>query len=343
MSLTKLKTRHWREQFRLKSKQDLMVKPYESTHIASKISTFLFKFFILSFFAFIIIFPFYFMLQYSLTDKIWQDRSPEASWLWPQQYQDGLTYTNYKASNFKISLHFENYVNAFQAGYFQSLVFTAAITTLSILVRLFFSMTLGYALSMRKWKGKSVFFNLFISLMVLPEIALLTGQYYVVTRLGWGIKSGSEFSGWLFVTFVIPFAASIFFSYMYKNAFEEIPDSVKESSMLDGASSFKYFIKIALPMVNPTTWTVAILTAFASWNSYTWPALIMNTTKTLWSPMNIWVFTTGKDYSTQQTIVYTSIKMAATFLAILPMLIIYFILRKRIMKAISRQGRATKG
>ena len=129
---------------------------------------------------------------------------------------------------------------------------------------------------------------------------------------------------------------------MYRNAFEAIPNSVRESAMLFGASGFKFFTLIALPMVKPTTWTVAILTAFASWNSYTWPLVVLGKNwKGAWTVMNIWLRDTGKDPIDDR--VYVSIRMAATILAILPMMIVYFVLRKRIMNAISRQGKATKG
>ncbi|QJG66237.1 carbohydrate ABC transporter permease [Mycoplasma phocoeninasale] len=325
MSLIKLKTRQSWENRYLKSKQELISKPYSSTGVASKAASWIFKIIVLGFFALLIIFPFYFMLTQSLTDKLWQTRQTTTI-LFPIPFTEGGKW-----------FHWDNYRAALEQGYLQSLVFTLGITFFSILIRLFFSITLGYALSLKNWKGKGAFFAFFLSLLILPEVALLTGQYTVIVRMGW--HSGAL----TIIALVIPFAASIFFSYMYKNAFEAIPNSVKESSMLDGAGGFRYFFNIALPMVKSTTWTVAILTAFASWNSYTWPALILAGSNSLWQPMNLWVFTTGKDPDADLQILYTSIRMAATVLAILPMLIIYFIFRRRIMDAISRNGNATKG
>ncbi|AZG68373.1 carbohydrate ABC transporter permease [Mycoplasma struthionis] len=328
MSLEKLKARHWKEQQFLKAKQEVMSKPYSSTSAAAKLAGWAFKIFVLVFFALIIIFPFYFMISQSLTNReltILASNTPAV--LFPRATATDPTV-----------FHFDNYRAALVSGYLQSVVFTIGVTSLSILVRLFFSLTLGYALSLNNWKGKAGFFAFFLSLMILPEIALLVGQYIVVVRMGWQQKE------WLWFALIAPFTASIFFAYMYKNAFEAIPNSVKESSMLDGANGFKYFVKIALPMVSSTTWTVAILTAFASWNSYTWPALLMSgSAKEVWKPMNLWVFDTGKDLNEEVPRVYGSIRMAGTILAILPMFIIYFVLRKRIMNAISRNGNATKG
>ncbi|WP_369016497.1 carbohydrate ABC transporter permease [Metamycoplasma hominis] len=325
MSLGKLKIKHWREKSYLRSKQELMSKPYSSTKASSLIASWAFKIIILVFFALVIIFPFYFMIEMSFVEKQLSTDS-RTTILFPRAIVEGGK-----------SFFPENYKDAFESGFLEALVFTAAITTFSVLIRLGFSITLGYALSLRNWRGKNSFFIFFISLMILPEVALLSGQYRLVVALGWTIGWGQFFA------LVMPFAASIFFGYMYKNAFEAIPNSVKESSMLDGANGIKYFFKIAMPMVSATTWTVCILTAFASWNSYTWPALIFKTLGSPWKPLNLWVFTTGKSQESEIKIVYTSIRMAATVIAILPMFIIYFILKKRIMNAISRQGNATKG
>lgn len=324
MSLIKLKTRHWKENRYLKSKQEIMSKPYQTTNLLAVIGSWAFKIIILGFFGLLILFPFYFMITQALTNTQFQIKGEVL--LFPKRFEAGTPVLNW-----------QNFADAFNEGYLQSVVFTVSLTVVSILVRMFFSVTLGYAFALKNWKGKSAFFGFFISLMILPEIGLLTGQYKIVTALGWQTQN------WLFITMIIPFAASVFFAWMYRNAFEAIPNSVKESSMLDGANGFVYFFKIAMPMVKSTTWTVAILTAFASWNSYVWPALLFDGIPTLWKPINLWVFETGKSSNAELQVVYRSIRMAGTILAILPMLIVYFILRKRIMNAIARNGNATKG
>ncbi len=323
MSLTKLKARHWVENRYLKSKQEIMSKPYQTTNVLALIGSWAFKILILGFFGLLILFPFYFMITQALTDKLWQIRGQVL--LFPRSFDKGAIF------------NWQNFTEAFSEGYLQSVIFTVSLTVVSILVRMFFSITLGYAFALKNWKGKAGFFWFFISLMIIPEIGLLSGQFKIVTALGW------QTPNWLFITMIIPFAASVFFAWMYRNAFEAIPNSVKESSMLDGANGFVYFFKIAMPMVKSTTWTVAILTAFASWNSYVWPSLLFDSVDTLWKPINLWVFQTGKAANAEVQIVYRSIRMAGTILAILPMIIVYFILRKRIMNAIARNGNATKG
>ncbi|WP_238523335.1 carbohydrate ABC transporter permease [Metamycoplasma arthritidis] len=310
-----------------------MGQPIDNAHIGSVILTWSFKIFVLVLFGLIVIFPFYFMLSQSLVDKTWQT-SPSTSdaVLWfPLKHPNG----NGRA------FHWENFRDAFTSGYFESLIFTAFITAISVVARIFFSITFGYAFSIRKWRFKRASWLLFLSLLVLPEIALLSGQYKVVSSIHWNQYPS------LIIGLMMPFVASVFSGFMYRNAFEAIPDSVRESAMIDGASGFKFFVRVAVPMVKATTWTVAILTALASWNSYTWALAIAGEKGDGGKGvvMNVWLTTTGRYQvpGDETTRVLLSLRMAATVLAIAPMLVVYFLLRSRIMNAISRQGRAAKG
>ncbi|BAP39653.1 carbohydrate ABC transporter permease [Metamycoplasma canadense] len=344
MLLTSLKLRHKREKSALKSKQELMSKPYTTTNVWGKLFSWSFKIIILTFFSFLVILPFYFMIEQSLVDpRFYTDPGFKIAW-WPFEYQKYLAAGKEFKGLLGTSLHWSNFLTSIKEGYLESLVFTASYTAISVFVRLFFVVTLGYALSMKNWRGKNIFFGLLLSLMVIPEITLISLQYTLVSKAEWiGAKNPL-----IIVAMIIPFATSIFNAYMYRNAFEAIPNSVKESSMLDGASGIKYFFNVAFPMVKATTWTVIILTALASWNSYTWPALLWDSapgkTAGYYAPINLWLFTTGKyEVAEGQTQTILSVRMAATLLAIIPMIVVYFILRKRIMAAISRQGNATKG
>ncbi|QJR44308.1 carbohydrate ABC transporter permease [Mycoplasma miroungirhinis] len=313
----------------LASKQEKISKQVETANLVGNLLGFFFKFFVFTFFGLLILFPFYLMISMSLLDtQVVLTNNTSNLPIYPKSVDgDG------------ISLHFENFKNAFQSGYFKSLVMTAGVTAISIVGKIFFSITFGYAFSLRKWKFKSASWLLFLSLLVLPEVALLSGQYKVAVTLGWHVGPMQ------LVSLSMPFVASVFSGFMYRNSFESIPDSVKESAMIDGASEFKFFVKIAIPMVKSTTWTVGILTAFAAWNSFIWPSLILSgSNNNGYSVLNLWLFTTGKSSDSDiSSRIFINIRMAAIILVILPMFITYFFFRKRIMNAISRQGRATKG
>ncbi|WAM05239.1 ABC transporter permease subunit [Mycoplasmopsis cynos] len=143
---------------------------------------------------------------------------------------------------------------------------------------------MGYAFSLRNWRFKGFIWFLALALLVLPEVALLSGQYSVVIKTN--LRS-SLFT--ILLAMVLPFSASIFNTVMYKNAFEAIPGRIKEVSLVDGASGLKYLFKVAFPMVIPTTLTIVILTALASWNAYLWPSLINSENKN-WQLISVWLF-----------------------------------------------------
>ncbi|WP_223211550.1 carbohydrate ABC transporter permease [Mycoplasmopsis glycophila] len=313
----------------LKSKQEKVSNPVETTKIVSKLLLLFFKLVVILFFGAIVLFPFYFMITNSLfSNDLSLDKSEIH--LIPREID-----TN------KISFHWENYAKAFQEGYGKALLYTSLITAISIAGKIFFSMTFGYAFSLKQWKLKNAMWFFFLSLLVLPELALLWQQYIIVSKLEWKDKA-DMFR--MLITLTIPFVASVFSGFMFRNAFEAINDSVKESAKIDGASELKFFVKIAIPMIKPTIWTVAILTAFASWNSYLWPSTVYDG-KADAPLLSIWLFSTGKDNETgsEASRVFTNIRMAGAILVLLPLIVVYAVIRKRIMNAISRQGVATKG
>lgn len=289
------------------------------TSLTYAILTMLFKLTVLAIGVMIVLFPFYFMLSTSLMtdDEVTDNKAihlaPETP-IW---------------SNFK---------NAFQEGYVQALYLTAIITASSIILKIIITMLMGYAFAMPKWRGKRIAWWGLLSLMMLPEVALMSGQFNMVTKLG--MREGIM----LLVSLSLPFLASVFSALMFKNAFEAIPERTKEAAIVDGASEIKYFIRVAMPMVTPTTWTVGILTAFAAWNSYMWPALLLGQSSSGYHVMSTWLFSTGRAVDPNDPVqLKVQIRMAAAIIAILPMFIAYFAMRGRIMKAISRQGSAIKG
>ena len=236
-------------------------------------------------------------------------------------------------------LHWENFAKAFSEGYWMALGITTLVTSLSVVLKLLFSITMGYAFSYKKWFGKNIIWWSLIVLMMIPEVALIAGQYRLMSQANLNIGWGSV------IAMFLPFVASIFSAYMFRTSFENIPDRIKEAAISDGANEFNYFAKIALPMISPTTWTVVILTAFAAWNAYMWPQLLISGDPDAKYVLSTWLFQTGKETisGTDITILYQNIRMAAAILVMLPMLIVYFIFRTRIMRAISKQGSGVKG
>lgn len=265
----------------------------------------------LAFFGFIVLFPFYFMISASLMSF---DDLQEGGNLVPDVPQFG------------------NYTAAFLGGYFAAFFFSSAVIVVNIVLKLLVCMLLGYAFANYKFKGKNFLWGLFMLTMMVPEVALISGQFKVVTQTG--MREGLL----LLVAISAPFIASIFTAYMFRTSFENIPSSVKEAAMVDGITGTRYFFKIAVPMVSTTIWTVVILTVFASWNSYMWPNLLLISSDIDTIPL--WLFNVGAGEDGQPPQV--QIQMAGTVLATIPTMVIYFLFRNKIHNVVAG-GSANKG
>ncbi|WP_462217938.1 carbohydrate ABC transporter permease [Mycoplasmoides genitalium] len=284
--------------------------------------TLVFKTLVLGFFGLIVIFPFYLMVVVSFAsdERALDTRTPI---LWPDSW------------------NFDNFSRVLSDGkYLNAIVVNTLVTVLSVLLTLFFTICMGYSFSLRKWKYKKLVWFFFLSVLILPESALLIGQYRIVIVANWNNPN----SPLIVLGLIMPFVSSVFSGFMYRTSFEAIPSQLKESALIDGCNGFNYFLKIALPMVKSTSWTVGILTAFSAWNSYLWPLLLLGNRVDL--NINLWVLQQGildANSSDEQIRTLLNLKMSAAILAILPMFIIYFLFHKRIMNAIKNRANTIKG
>ncbi|MBN4083231.1 carbohydrate ABC transporter permease [Mycoplasma sp. CSL10137] len=331
---------------KIKRNQEKVTSEVVDKNLSTVILSGLSKLLLLSFFGVLILFPFILMISISfMTDDEALKLQTEFRFL--PSFTEGRTYfvnTNADtAGGFSIApwatVVANTYKRAFTSGFWSSAGFTFLNVLISVTLKVIITFLMGYAFSLRNWKGKNIIWFFALALLVLPEVALLSGQYTVVVKTN--LKSNLLT---MLLGISLPFVASVFNTVMYKNAFEAIPGRIKEVSLVDGASGFKYLFKVAFPMVVPTTLTIVILTALASWNSYLWPSIIASDFKEA-QVISVWLFKAGIDPndpdSTQN--VQQNIRLAASVIVILPMFIIYLIFRKRIMSAISRQGSTIKG
>lgn len=227
----------------------------------------------------------------------------------------------------------QNYLYVLKNGYLKAFVFSILVMLTNVVLKLIVCIMMGYAFGMYEFRGKKALWAFLIITMAIPEIALIAAQYDVATGLA--LTSGPM----TVVGLAIPFVAQVFTVYMFKNAFETIPTSVKEAAMIDGVSGVDFFFKIAVPMISSTIWTVVILTAFTSWNSYVWPSLILGGS-TDWNTMTLWIFNVSQGSVDGRHL--DNIQMASATLTVLPTIIVYVILKKRIDNTVAATG-ANKG
>ncbi|WP_371246477.1 carbohydrate ABC transporter permease [Mycoplasmopsis agassizii] len=330
MFTTRLALERKLQKFRVKRTAERNSKQITDRSIASIVTSFIFKMSILVFFGILLVFPFVLLIAVALH----------------------ADYTNVDSQGLTVAQVFDNAFNwnsfeqAFSSGYWFAAFYSAVSVVASIVFKLIVTTLLAYAFSFPRWRGKRQTWLFLLSLLILPESALLTGQLLVINSLE---LNGSTIG--LVTALVLPYVASTFHAFMLKNSFEMIPDSLKLVAKIDGFSGVKFFFKIALPMVSPTTWTIIILTTLASWNSFLWPSIILsgqaadlkNSLKYV-EVISLWTIQSGQvDRGDGVLDTLLNVRLAAALLAIAPIFILYFVFRKKIMNAISRQGRAIKG
>lgn len=279
---------------------------------------------LLIFLSLFIFFPFYFMISTSLLsdNESLMLQSGEQIY-WPSR------------------AHFENYYIAATVSndnqqYLGALSASLIITIVSVFARLFYTLSFGYAFSLPRWRGKRLSWCLFLLLLAVPESGILLGQFAIVQKTA--LKDSLVWVG-----LTIPFVASVFSGYLFRSVFERIPRQIWEAAAIDGTTHLGFLFRIAIPMIKSIILTVVIITIFGAWNSYIWPNMILNSEMYQWKPINMWVYNAGMMAGAEERRFLMSVRLAAAALAILPMFIIYFLFRNRIMRAIMQQGQTIKG
>lgn len=180
----------------------------------------------------------------------------------------------------------------------------------------------SFAFSRLRFRGKNILFAFLISLMMIPFEMLIITNYTTAVKL----KLINTIPGLIF-----PFIASIFYTYILRNFFETIPDSLYYSARIDGASNWKYLWRIMVPMAKPSLFTIILLNSLSSWNSFIWPMYVTTDSRSRTLPYALQVFTTEAG-SLQELL------MAASSIVVIPMIILFIIARKYIISGVSRGG-----
>ena len=264
---------------------------------------------LLSLWAVIVLFPFYWMVLTSV--KSYSAYNSE-----------------YIPKFFTLSPTLQNYVDAFTAvplgRYFtNTLVFTLITTLLMLSV-----ITLAaFAFARLEFKGKRLAFTLLLSLMMIPNELVIITNFVTITDLG----LRNTFTG-----LILPSVTSVFYIYLLKENFAQIPDELYYAAKVDGTSDFKYLTKVMIPICSPTMITIVILKVIECWNSYVWPRLITD-------DENYFLVSNGIQAIRESGFGRDNIPamMAAVVVISVPLIALFLIFRNKIMDGASRGG--TKG
>ncbi|MBR6896928.1 MAG: carbohydrate ABC transporter permease [Lachnospiraceae bacterium] len=223
---------------------------------------------------------------------------------------------------------FDNYTEAFSAvplgNYFlNTLIFTVVTTALMMIVIVF----AAFAFSRLRFRGKNVIFALFLSLMMIPNELVVITNFVTITEL----NLRNTFAG-----LILPSITSVFYIYLLKENFEQIPEELYKAAKVDGTSDIKYLFRVMIPISQPTIVTIIILKVIECWNSYVWPRLITD-------DQNYFLVSNGIQEIRENGFGRENIPamMAAVVIISVPLIVLFLVFRNKIMAGVSRGG--TKG
>ena len=177
---------------------------------------------------------------------------------------------------------------------------------------------------LREFKGKELLFAALLATMMIPGELFTITNYSTVTTLGWRNT---------YTVLIVPFLASVFYIYLLRQNFLQIPNGLYLAAKVDGASDLKYLWKVMIPLAQPTLISIPILKMMGAWNSYIWPRLVANdeARRMITNGLrNAFTETTGD--------VNYPVQMAAVALVSAPLFLVFVFLRKYIMSGVSRSG-----
>ena len=264
---------------------------------------------LLGLWALMVLFPFYWMVLTSVKSY-------------------GSYNAEYIPKFFTLSPTLQNYVDAFTTvdlgQYFlNTIIFTVATTAIMLVV----IVPAAFAFSRLEFRGKNLVFGLFLSLMMIPNELVIITNFTTITNLDlrnsfWGL--------------ILPSVTSVFYIYLLKENFAQIPDELYYAAKVDGTSDFKYLMRVMLPISKPTIVTITILKVIECWNSYVWPRLITD------DPA-YYLVSNGIQEIRENGFGRENIPamMAAVVVISVPLVVLFLIFRKKIMEGVARGG--TKG
>ena len=221
---------------------------------------------------------------------------------------------------------FFNYVEAFQTANLGRLFLnTLYVGVVSTLLSLVITVLSAFAFARLEFKGKNALFAALLATMMIPGELFTITNYITVDTFGWMET---------FTALIVPFLVSVFYIYLLRQNFMQIPNELYLAAKVDGTSDLKYLWKVMIPLALPTLISITILKMMGAWNSYIWPRLVANKPE-------MRLITNGlrnafTDANTQQTNI--PVQMAAVAIVSFPLFLVFIFLRKYIMKGVSRSG-----
>jgi len=264
---------------------------------------------LLGFWAVMVLFPFYWMVLTSF-----KSYAAYNSEFIPKLYTLSPTLQNYRDAFTAVPL----------ADYFvNTIIFTLSTTALMLVV----TILAAFAFARLEFRGKDLLFTAFLALMMIPNELVIITNFVTITDL----DLRNTFTG-----LVLPSVTSVFYIYLLRENFAQVPSELYYAAKVDGTSDLKYLFKVLLPICKPTVVTITILKVIECWNSYVWPRLITD-------DQAYFLVSNGIQEIRENGFGRENIPamMAAVVVISVPLIVLFLVFRKKIMEGVSRGG--TKG
>jgi multiple sugar transport system permease protein len=280
----------------------------------SKILGTIFLYILITFLAIIVIFPFYWMIITSLknNDEI-----------------QALTQTFFPQVVMRT-----NYVYVFQVfdfgQYMRNTIVVALFSTIGTIITTIFS---AFAFARLQFKGRDALFIVFLMTMMIPGEMMVISNYITIASFGWVGDSQTRLQA--YYAMIIPFWVSVFYIYLLRQNFKQIPNELYLAAKVDGKSDRSYLRKVMVPLASPTLISITILKFMGTWNSYVWPNLVTNKSEFRLISNGL----RGSAFADPESgLVQYGYQMAATVVVTVPLFLLFIFFRKYIMRGVGRAG-----
>lgn len=284
---------------------EMNIKNTTAKQTVFKVFGYILKYAFLLFIALIVLFPFYWMIISSL--KTLDEYKLSVPTLWPKMVM------------------WSNYAEAFQTANLGRLFGnTVLVGVVSTILSLVLTILAAFAFARLEFKGKNMLFGALLATMMIPGELFTITNYITVAQM----KLLNTYT-----VLIVPFLVSVFYIYLLRQNFMQIPNELYLAAKVDGTSDLKYLIKVMIPLALPTIISITILKMMGAWNSYMWPRLVANDTA-----HTLVTYGLRNAFNDASGETNYPVQMAAVAVVSLPLFLVFIFFRKYIMKGVSRSG-----
>ena len=223
-----------------------------------------------------------------------------------------------------------NYSEAWsEADFSRYFANTIIITLVTLTGQLFTSILAAYAFARIRFFGRDLIFSLMLSTIMIPAVVVMIPNFQIIRGQIFPLPGGSWLNSLQGIT--VPFMANVFFIFLLRQFFAQIPNELWDAARIDGAGHLRFLIRIVLPISKAPIFTIVLLGFIGAWNDFLWPLLVTTTAR--WRPIMVGLWTLQSEFGPQ-----TQLIMAASVITILPILVLYFMAQRQFTEGIATSG-----